>query len=164
MFASKCLPTKCIINPKYIMRKIIAIVALFISSIGFSQIKVLETVQVEKLGRVNNSFYVQKIGDEFTFFYTTAQSEDEEPALKAFTFKNVDNAYQSFYKIISSGFTASPLNDVKLELPNNFVWLHYIASSDKTMVQFMVSSKDAGLTHISEPLSREQIEKLFQKS
>ncbi|WP_281228548.1 hypothetical protein [Flavobacterium aquiphilum] len=164
MFAGKCLPTKCIINPKYIMRKIIAIVALFISSIGFSQIKVLETVQVEKLGRVNNSFYVQKIGDEFTFFYTTAQSEDEEPALKAFTFKNVDNAYQSFYKIISGGFSASPLNDVKLELPNNFVWLHYIASSDKTMVQFMVSSKDAGLTHISEPLSREQIEKLFQKS
>ena len=146
------------------MKKIIAIAVLFISTVGFSQIKVLETVPVEKLGRVNNNFYVQKIGDEFTFFYTTVQSDDDESSLKAFTFKNVDNAYQSLYGIISKGFTASPLNDVKLELPNNFVWLHYIASSDKTTVQFMVTSKEAGSTHISEPLSKEQVEKLFQKS
>lgn len=146
------------------MKKIFAIAVLFVSAIGFSQIKVIETVPVEKLGRVNNSFYVQKIGDDFTFFYTTVPSDDAESALKAFTFKNVDNAYQSFYKIISGGFGASPLNDVKLELPNNFVWLHYIASSDKTMVQFMVSSKDAASTHISEPLSKEQVDKLFQKS
>ena len=147
------------------MKKIIAIAVLFISTVGFSQIKVIETVPVEKLGRVNNNFYVQKIGDDFTFFYTTVPAEDGEAALKAFTFKNVDNAYQSLYKIISGGFGASPLNDVKLELPNNFVWLHYIASSDKTMVQFMVSSKEnGGSTHISEPLSKEQVEKLFQKS
>lgn len=146
------------------MKKIIAIAILLISSVGFGQIKVLETVPVEKLGRVNNNFYVQKIGDEFTFFYTTQQSDDEEAALKNFTFKNVDNAYQSLYSIISKGFTASPLNDVKLELPNNYVWLHYIANSDKTTVQFMVSSKEAGSTHISEPLSKEQVEKLFQKS
>lgn len=146
------------------MKKVIAIAILFISSVGFSQIKVLETVPVEKLGRINNSFYVQKIGDDFTFFYTTVPTEDSESALKAFTFKNVDNAYQSLYKIISGGFTASPLNDVKLELPNNFVWLHYIANSEKTTVQFMVSNKEAGSTHISEPLSKEQVEKLFQKS
>jgi hypothetical protein len=146
------------------MKKVIAIAILFISSIGFSQIKVLETVPVEKLGRVNNNFYVQKIGDEFTFFYTTVQSDESESGLKSFSFKNVDNAYQSLYGIISKGFTASPLNDVKLELPNNFVWLHYIASSDKVTVQFMVSSKEAGTTHISEALSKEQVEKLFQKS
>lgn len=146
------------------MKKIIAIAVLFISAIGFSQIKVVETVPVEKLGRVNNSFYVQKIGDDFTFFYTTVPSDDEEAALKAFTFKNVDNAYQSLYGIISKGFSASPLNDVKLELPNNFVWLHYVVSSDKTTVQFMVSNKEANSTHISEPLSKEQVEKLFQKS
>ena len=146
------------------MKKIIAIAVLFISSVGFSQIKVVETVPVEKLGRVNNSFYVQKIGDEFTFFYTTVQSEDEESALKAFTFKNVDNAYQSLYGIISKGFTASPLNDVKLELPNNYVWLHYIVSSDKTNVQFMVTNKETNTTNMSEPLSKEQVEKLFQKS
>lgn len=147
------------------MKKVIAIAVLFVSSIGFSQIKVIETVPVERLGRINNSFYVQKIGDEYTFFYTTQPSDDEEEALlKNFTFKNVDNAYQSFYSIISKGFTASPLNDVKLELPNTFVWLHYIVSSDKTTVQFMVTNKSSSTTNVSEPLSKEQVEKLFQKS
>ncbi|WP_348797010.1 hypothetical protein [Flavobacterium adhaerens] len=147
------------------MKKVIAIAILLVSSVGFSQIKVVETVPVERLGRVNNSFYVQKIGDEYTFFYTTQPSDTEEEALlKNFTFKNVDNAYQSFYSIISKGFSANPLNDIKLELPNNFLWLHYIVSSDKTTVQFMVTNKLSSTTNVSEPLSREQIEKLFQKS
>jgi hypothetical protein len=145
------------------MKKVIAIAILLISSVGFSQIKVIETVPVERLGRVNNSFYVQKIGEDFTFFYTTQPSDEEEAALKNFTFKNVDNAYQSFYGIISKGF-ASPMNDVKLELPNSFIWLHYIVSSDKTTVQFMVTNKVANTTNVSEPLSKEQVEKLFQKS
>jgi len=146
------------------MKKVIAIAILFISSVGFSQIKVVETVPVEKLGRVNNSFYVQKIGEDFTFFYITQPADGEEASLKNFTFKNVDNAYQSLYGIITKGFTANPLNDVKLELPNNFVWLHYIVSSDKTTVQFMVSNKLDSSTNVSEPLSKEQVEKLFQKS
>jgi hypothetical protein len=146
------------------MKKIIAIAIMLMSSIGFSQIKVVETVPVERLGRVNSNFYVQKIGEEYTFFYTTVKSDDEEASLKNFTFKNIDNAYQSLYGIITSGFSASPLNDVKLELPNNFVWLHYIANSDKTTVQFMVSNKSANATYVSEPLSKDQIEKLFQRS
>jgi hypothetical protein len=146
------------------MKKIITIAVLFISSIGLGQIKIIETVPIEKLGRVNNSFYVQKIGDEFTFFYKTVQCNDAKSAVKAFSFKNVDNAYQGLYGIMSKGFKARHLNDVKLELPHNYVWLHYITSSDKTTVQFMVSCKKNGSTHISEPLTREQVEKLFQKS
>lgn len=146
------------------MKKIIAIAILFVSAVGFSQIKVIETVPVERLGRINNNFYVQKIGDDYTFFYTTVASDEEEAALKNFTFKNVDGAYQSLYGIISKGFTANPLNDIKLELPNNYVWLHYILSSDKTTMQFMVTSKASNMTHVSEALSKEQVDKLFQKS
>ena len=146
------------------MKNIITIAVLFMSAIGFSQIKVVETVPVEKLGRINNNFYVQKIGDEYTVFYTTIQNDEEAASLKAFTFKNIDNAYQSLYGIISNGFVASPLYDIKLELPNNYVWLHYIVSSDKITVQFMVSNREASSTNVSEPLSKEQIEKLFQKS
>jgi hypothetical protein len=144
------------------MKKIITIAILFMSSIAFSQIKIIETVPVEKLGRVNSNFYVQKRGDEYTVFYTTVKSDTDSGTLKTFIFKNIDDAYQSLIDIISNGFAASPLYDIKLELPYNFVWLHYVLNADKTTVQFMVSNKETATSSVSEPLSKEQIDKLFQ--
>ena len=140
---------------------------MFFILVSLGQIKVLETVPVEKLGKVNNN-YIQKIGDEYTVFYTSIQSDDEESSsLRKFTFKNVNNDYTSLYSIIMNGFTASPLYDIKLELPNNYVWLHYTGSviPEKATVQFMVSNKDASSTtsSISEPFVKDQINKLFQK-
>ncbi|MDR7212172.1 hypothetical protein [Flavobacterium piscis] len=148
------------------MKRIITIGILFLSFASFAQIKVLETVPVEKLGKVNNN-YIQKIGDEYTVFYTSIQNEDESSSLRKFAFKNVNNDYVNLYNIIMNGFTASPLYDIKLELPNNYIWLHYTGSvsPDKATVQFMVSSKDASsvTSSISEPFIKDQINKLFQK-
>jgi len=148
------------------MKRIITIAILFVSCASFAQIKVLETVPVEKLGKVNNN-YIQKIGDEYTVYYTSIQNEDESSSLRKFAFKNINNDYANLYNIIMNGFTASPLYDIKLELPNNYIWLHYTGSvsPDKATVQFMVSSKDATsvTSSISEPLIKDQINKLFQK-
>ena len=148
------------------MKKIITLATLFFSVVSFAQIKVLETVPVEKLGKVNNN-YIQKIGDEYTVYYTSIQNDDESSSLRKFTFKNVNNDYNSLYSIIVNGFTATPLYDIKLELPNNYIWLHYTGSviPEKATVQFMVSSKDASsaTSSVSEPLLKDQINKLFQK-
>ncbi|MFD1605846.1 hypothetical protein ACFSJW_04520 [Flavobacterium artemisiae] len=147
------------------MKKIITLAALFFSFVSFAQVKVLETVPVEKLGKVNNN-YIQKIGDEYTVYYTIIQSDDDS-TLRKFSFKNIDNAYNSLYSIIMGGFTASPLYDIKLELPNNYIWLHYTGNvvPDKATVQFMVSGKerDAATNNVSEPFVKDQISKLFQK-
>ncbi|MEZ0181412.1 MULTISPECIES: hypothetical protein [Flavobacterium] len=149
------------------MKRTITIAVLFFSLVSFAQIKVLETVPVEKLGKVNNN-YIQKIGDEYTVYYTSIQNDDEDASsLRKFTFKNVDNDYVNLYNIIVNGFTATPLYDIKLELPNNYIWLHYTGNvvPDKATVQFMVSSKDkdAATNNVSEPLIKEQINKLFQR-
>lgn len=148
------------------MKNIITIAALFFSFISFAQIKVLETVPVEKLGKVNNN-YIQKIGDEYTVYYTTILSDDDDSNLRKFSFKNLNNDYNNLYNIIMGGFTATPLYDIKLELPNNYIWLHYTGNvvPDKATVQFMVSSKerDAATNNVSEPLVKDQISKLFQK-
>jgi len=148
------------------MKNIITLAALFFSFISFAQIKVLETVPVEKLGKVNNN-YIQKIGDEYTVYYTTILSDDEDSNLRKFSFKNLNNDYNNLYNIIVGGFTATPLYDIKLELPNNYIWLHYTGNvvPDKATVQFMVSSKerDAATNNVSEPLVKDQISKLFQK-
>ena len=148
------------------MKRIITIAVLMFSVVSFAQIKVLETVPVEKLGKVNNN-YIQKIGDEYTVYYTCIQSDDESSTLRKFTFKNVNNDYTSLYTIIMNGFGANPLYDIKLELPNNYIWLHYTGSviPEKATVQFMVSNKDASsaTSSISEPFVKDQINKLFQK-
>lgn len=148
------------------MKRIITIAILMFSFVSFAQIKVIETVPVERLGKVNNN-YIQKIGDEYTVYYTSIQNDDESSSLRKFTFKNVNNDYNSLYSIIVNGFTASPLYDIKLELPNNYIWLHYTGSviPEKATVQFMVSSKDASsaTSNVSEPLLKDQINKLFQK-
>ncbi|MBP4139667.1 MULTISPECIES: hypothetical protein [Flavobacterium] len=148
------------------MKRIITIAVLMFSVVSFAQIKVLETVPVEKLGKVNNN-YIQKIGDEYTVYYTAIQSDDESSTMKKFTFKNVNNDYASLYTIIMNGFNANPLYDIKLELPNNYIWLHYTGSviPEKATVQFMVSNKDdsSATSSISEPFVRDQINKLFQK-
>ena len=148
------------------MKRIITIAILMFSFVSFAQIKVIETVPVERLGKVNNN-YIQKIGDEYTVYYTSIQNDDESSSLRKFTFKNVNNDYNSLYNIIVNGFTATPLYDIKLELPNNYIWLHYTGSviPEKATVQFMVSSKDASsaTSNVSEPLLKDQINKLFQK-
>ncbi len=147
------------------MKKIITIAVLLFSVVTFGQIKVLQTVPIEKLGRVNSNFYIQKMGDEYTVYYASMQNEEEAASVKKFTFKDVDNAYNSLHTIINNGFSASPLSDIKLELPNNYVWLHYnVGGPGKVTVQFMVSSKEGVSNNISEPLTPEQVDKLFQKA
>ena len=147
------------------MKKIITIAVLLFSVVTFDQIKVLQTVPIEKLGRVNSNFYIQKMGDEYTVYYASMQNEEEAASVKKFTFKDVDNAYNSLHTIITNGFSASPLSDIKLELPNNYVWLHYnVGGPGKVTVQFMVSSKEGVSNNISEPLTPEQVDKLFQKA
>ena len=147
------------------MKKIITLATLFISVVSFAQIKVLETAPVEKLGKVNNN-YIQKIGDEYTVYYTSIQNDDDSSPMRKFSFKNVNNDYNGLYNIIMGGFTASPLYDIKLELPNNYIRLHYTGSvlPEKATVQFMVSSKEAtsATSSVSEPFVKDQINKLFQ--
>ena len=148
------------------MKRIITIAILLFSVVSFAQIKVIETVPVEKLGKVNNN-YIQKIGDEYTVYYTSILNDDDSSPLRKFSFKNVNNDYTNLYNIIVGGFTAAPLYDIKLELPNNYIWLHYTGNvvPDKATVQFMVSGKerDAATNNVSEPFVKDQISKLFQK-
>ncbi|MDK2772494.1 MAG: hypothetical protein KYX68_09745 [Flavobacterium sp.] len=145
------------------MKKIIFGFALLTSALSFSQIKVIERVPVVKLGYIgNNDIYVQTEGNNVTLFYKNTESEDN--STKSFSFKDLDNDYQNLHKIIVGGFNSDPLLDIKLELPNEYVWLHYSRKSlDRTFVQFLTSNKAYGNTGASKEFSLEQINKLFEK-
>lgn len=147
------------------MKKLLAtILFLFTALTGFSQIKVLPTTPLERLGRVGvNDVYVQKEGDIYTFFYKNIENK-ADVNIRNFSFKNVENDYENLYKIIADGFNASPMYDIKLELPGDFVWLHYTKTTAKTTVQFMTTNKVTSTTGISEMMTLDDIKKLFEKA
>ncbi len=146
------------------MKKITTICILFFSIICFSQIKVVEIVPIENLGRVNN-FRIQKIGTEYSIYFMGIKGEDDElTTMKKFSFKNINNDYATLYTMILNGFTSNPLKDTKLELPNNYVWLHYGVELNKITFQFMLFTKESVPSGISETLTKEEVMKLFQKS
>lgn len=147
------------------MRKLFTVAFLLCAMFtGFSQIKVLETTPLERLGRVGtNDVYVQKEGSQYTFFYKNIENKEDE-TMRNFTFKNVDNDFDNLYKIIMNGFNANPMYDIKLELPNDYVWLHYTKTTAKLTVQFMTTNKVTATTGISEMMTIEDVKKLFEKS
>ncbi|WP_428224757.1 hypothetical protein [Flavobacterium sp.] len=147
------------------MKKLLSLALLLISSYaGFSQIKVVPTTPLERLGRVNNSsIYVHKEGNLYTFYYKDIENPEESP-IRNFSFKNLEGDYDNFFKVIMDGFNASPMYDIKLELPNDFVWLHYNKTTAKVTVQFMTTNKANGTTGISEAMSPEDVKKLFEKA
>lgn len=145
------------------MKKIITALTLLLSCMTFSQIKVLPTTPLEKLGRVGtNDVYIQKEGSQYTFFYKNIENKEDE-SIRNFSFKNVENDFENFYKIIIDGFNANPIYDIKLELPNDYVWLHYTKTASKLGVQFMTTNKVTQSTGISQIMSVEDVKKLFEK-
>ncbi|MEQ3691892.1 MAG: hypothetical protein ABNG98_10355, partial [Flavobacterium sp.] len=82
---------------------------------------------------------------------------------KSFYFKDLNNDYEALHKIIIDGFNSDPLLDIKLELPEDFVWLHYSKNLGQTFVQFMAKNKKNETTGVTKAFNLEQINKLFEK-
>ena len=148
------------------MKKIIAIVFLLFSYTGFSQIKVIETVPIEKIGRIGDNgtsdIYIQKEGNEYTISFKNI--EDVDNGNVKFNFKDLSGDFENLYTIISNGFNATPVADIKLDLPNDIVWLHYTKSLQKLVtLQFMSKNKVTTATGISDSMTKADINNLFGK-
>lgn len=145
------------------MKKIIAVAFVLFNVCMHSQIKVLEVKTIEKLGKIgSNDIYVQKEGNEYTIFYKNMDNENGN-GYRNFSFKDLENDYENLYTIIVNGFNAGTLQDIKLELPNDYVWLHYTRSGPKVSVQFMTSNKVTDVSGISDYIDMPSLNKLFGK-
>ena len=145
------------------MKKIILACVLFITFLSNAQIKVIETTPIIRLGSVGqNDIFILTEGNKYTFFYKNVENEEAINS-KSFYFKDLNNDYEALNKIIVDGFNADPLLDIKLELPEDFVWLHYSKNLGQTFVQFMVKNKKNETTGVTKAFNLEQINKLFEK-
>ena len=149
------------------MKKIIAIAFLLVNYIGLSQVKVIPTVPIEKIGRIgengSSDIYVQKEGNEYTFFFKNIEPNETSSSTK-FNFKDLTGDFESLYTIISDGFNASPVADIKLDLPNDIVWLRYTKSLQKVVtLQFVSKDKITLVIGTSDFMSKADINNLFGK-
>jgi hypothetical protein len=145
------------------MKKFIFGCALLSTCLSFSQIKVIETTPIIRLGSIGqNDVYIQNEGDKYTFYYKNIENEDVITT-KSFMFRDLDDDFENLHKIILNGFESNPLLDIKLEMPDEYVWLHYSKSLDRTFVQFMTRNKKNEATGFSKVFTVDQINKLFEK-
>lgn len=149
------------------MKKIIAISFLFINYLGYSQIRVIPTVPIEKIGRIgengSSDIYIQKEGNEYTVFFKNIEPTETSSSTK-FNFKDLTGDFEALYTIISDGFNANPIADIKLDLPNDIIWLHYTKSLQKVVtLQFMSKDKATSITGISDFMTKADINSLFGK-
>ncbi|WP_394759508.1 hypothetical protein [Flavobacterium sp.] len=148
------------------MKKFIVLSFLFINYLGYSQIKVIETVPIEKIGRIGangtSDIYIQKEGNEYTVSFKNI--EDVDNGNVKFNFKDLAGDFENLYTIISNGFNASPVADIKLDLPNDIIWLHYTKSLQKMVtLQFMTKNKLTAATGISDSMTKADVNNLFGK-
>lgn len=148
------------------MKKIVAIAFLLFTYTGFSQIRVIETVPIEKIGRIGDNgtsdIYIQKEGNEYTVSFKNI--EDVDNGTTKFNFKDLAGDFESLYTIISNGFNATPIADIKLDLPNDIVWLHYTKNLQKQVtLQFMTKNKVTTANGISDSMTKADINSLFGK-
>ena len=145
------------------MKKTILALALLLTGFSFAQIKVIETIPVIRLGSIGqNDLFIQHEGNEYTFFYKNIENEDAITS-KSFTFKDLNNDFENLHEIIASGFVANPLLDIKLELPKDYVWLHYSTNLGRNFVQFMSKNIKNESTGVSKAFTIQEIDKLFEK-
>lgn len=145
------------------MKKTILACTLLITFLSNAQIKVIETTPIIRLGSVGqNDMYILTEANKYTFFYKNIENEESINS-KSFYFKDLNNDYEALNKIIVDGFTSDPLLDIKLELPEDFVWLHYSKNLGQTYVQFMAKNKKNETTGVSKAFNLDQINKLFEK-
>ena len=149
------------------MKKIFTVSLLLVAFLGFSQIRVIPTVPVEKIGRIGENgtsdIFIQKEGNEYTVSFKNTELTELGTTTR-FSFKDLAGDFQSLYTIISDGFNAANTADIKLDLPNEIVWLHYVKNLQKVVsMQFMTKSKTSAATGISEFMTKEDVNDLFGK-
>ncbi len=149
------------------MKKIFTILAVvFITTSAFSQIKQVKDVKPTTIGKIGSfgkiSIDCTKLGDEYTFTYNNIKFQHIDD-YKSFSFKDKDDAFNSLYEIIMKGLKDPPKEDIKLKLPNDIVYLHFIKSFGVANFQFIHHVNKSNVIGVSCWLTKKKVMRLFGK-
>ncbi|WP_116788069.1 hypothetical protein [Flavobacterium psychrotrophum] len=150
------------------MKKFTLFVVLLVSSVSFAQLKKVDVVKAEPIGKVGGalgtpkSIECTKTGNTYTFEYRDMKLTSIE-AYKEFSFDDVDNTFEDLYKTIIDGFENTPKEDVVLSLPNYIITLDYTKALGIVNLNMYITLKNTDVTGLTAALSKKQVDKLFGK-
>lgn len=151
------------------MKKIIFIALLLVSAVSFGQLKKVETVKPEVIGKAQQlgaplEAECTKSGNVYTIRYKDSQFKTLEE-YREFSFEDVDNTFEDLYATIEEGFKTMPKEPIMLELPNHFIWLSFEKFFGASVLRISSSTNKTGNSQvfISNQMAKKQVEKLFGK-
>lgn len=148
------------------MRKLLTlIIILCVSFNSFSQIKKVKTEKSETIGKIapmgQTHIECSKSGDTYTFIYSDIKFQ-QITDFKSFSFKDIDNAFDNLYQTIMDGMKNPPKEDIRLELPNDMIFLHFEKNLGVTSFQFLhCPGKNPEIIGMSVYLTKKKVRKLF---
>ena len=150
------------------MKRIILGLSLFICSISFSQIKVVELPDAEKVGKITprgvKTIECEKLNDTYYFNYRDAKFTTIEN-WKTFKIKDIDNAFEGLYSLIQKGFEEMPKKDTMIETNDGFIWLNFEKFLGVKVISFRHSlDKTATVIGTTGQYNKKQVDKLFGKN
>lgn len=149
------------------MKKLLLTSFLFTTIALNAQIKTtsfqVTEVIIGKTGTTNIDWVVlKKKGDLCTFTYQD-NTNTAVSVFKSFSFKDVDNALEGFYKVIMDGFETLPKEDVQVDLPDETIKLQYTKEMGMAKMKMKITYKDKTDPGMTVWLNKKQINKIFGK-
>lgn len=147
------------------MRTKITMLLFSVTTIAFSQIKILTTEKAVTIGKISNfgggyDFLCEKVNDTYLFSYRDI-SYTQLDVYKDFEFADVDNAFEDLYTLLINAFETPPEEDVLLELPNGLLLLHFVKAMG--IVNVNLTYSENGTSGTSGWLTKRKVLKLFGK-
>lgn len=147
------------------MKKLFFLLMLF-PALCLSQIKQVEDVNPELIGKVGPKkaphVGLYKLEDVYYFEYNDVKFTHID-SFKKITFLNEDNTLDSLYKLIKENIENPPKEDIKLEFPNNYVWLEFTKNMGIVSVRFYDKNRKTDIEGLTIWMTKKQIDKLFGK-
>ncbi|KGO85221.1 hypothetical protein Q765_17130 [Flavobacterium rivuli WB 3.3-2 = DSM 21788] len=156
------------------MKKIILFLALALSTASFAQIKKVDKAELaassgEVIGKIEPfaqgvEMECVKNGNTYTFTYKDYQYKTIDQRA-SFSFEDIDNAFEDFYKTAIDAFETKPKESIMIETKDQYIFISYSKTMGIGSVSFKSTSSKASGAPMSftKEFNKKQIEKLFGK-
>ena len=108
------------------MKKLTLLFLILVATVANAQIKRVETAKREEIGKIapmgSMSMILEQQGNTYIITYRDVKYTSID-ALKSFTFEETGTDLDNLYNMIMDGFENTPESDIKIELPNDTIWL-----------------------------------------